>query len=454
MKQLRVALAIPAALLLAAVVMRALIVRAPANLTVDLVQPLAVVTNWYAFGATQFAILAAALAAATLAYARIVGSANAAATRLTSAAAVAGLTGFSLACAFCIPAIFSSDVYAYAAYGELARLGADPYAHRLLPQGDALFAAAVVQWGNPLPACVYGPVFVWIAEAIVRTFGPFGIVVQLDGFRGLSSAALIACALLAYRAYPGDRSARATAAATVGLNPAAIWCAAEGHNDALAVAVALGGFALARGGWTGIGAAVAALSGSIKLPGLAAAVPLALSNGRAAAGAAVGALAALAISAPLFESVSQGLAPNARYAPQASFQAIVKPLVSLVVPGTGPAMVMTWTIAAVAATALAVAAIALLRGRHTEGWTYAAIAGWLLVPNPYPWYALWLLPVAAAAPGTRGAAVLLWLSLTSILRYVPDAVGPPSPAGGVALGIAATLPVLALLLRPRSPRLL
>jgi hypothetical protein len=453
-KTLRIALTIPGAFLVAAIVMRALAVHAPTTVTFELVQPLAVLTNANAYGAASLGTLTVALVVATMAYLRIVApSSGTSAARLGSPAAVAGIAIFALACAWCVPAIFSSDVYAYAAYGELARLGGDPYAHALLPRGDPLFDAAIVQWGNPPPACVYGSVFVWIAAAIVRLGESFGTVVQLAGFRALSSAALAACGLLAYRAYPGDRAARLTAAGTIALNPVAIWCAAEGHNDALAVAVVLAGFGLARRGLFAVGAAVAAFSGSIKLPGLAAALPLALGGGRAAAGAAVGALATLAMSVPLFESLAAGIAPHGRYAPQASFQAIVKPLVGLALSGDRTVAAVTWVVAAAAAAACALAGVARLRRARVEGWTYLALAGWLLVPNPYPWYALWLVAVAAIAPGTRGATVLLWLSLAALARYVPDAVGVPATAASIALGVIATLPFLALL-RPREPGLL
>ena len=58
---------------------------------------------------------------------------------------------------------------------------------------------------------------------------------------------------------------------------------------------------------------------------------------------------------------------------------------------------------------------------------------------------MWLLPLAALAPGTRAATTAIGLSLASVVRYVPDAAGAPSPVAAVFLGIAATLPFLALL---------
>lgn len=439
---------IPASFLVAAIGMRLLVARAPAQLMVDLVQPLAVVTNWNAFGAAVLGVFTAAIAPAAAAYARIVKRGTLAA-GLNSPLAVAGIVAFALACAWTAPVLFSSDVYAYAAYGELARLGADPYAHALLPSRNAIFDAAVVQWGNPPPACVYGPAFVWIAAAIVGVAAPFGTAVALDGLRALACVALIACALAAWSAYPGARAARLVAAATIALNPIVIWSAVEGHNDALALAIALAGFALARRGRTAAGAFVAALSGVVKLPGIVAGFPLALLDRRARIGAAAGAVAALATSIPLFQAVATRVAPHAHYAPQASFQAAVESL-ALPVFGSGGAMAAAWICAAAAAIACASFGIVRLRLREPEGWTYLASAGWLLVPNPYPWYAVWLAAIAAAAPGTRGAFVLLGLTFTSLLRYVPDAVAAPAPLVSLALGAVAVLP-LALLLLPRKP---
>jgi hypothetical protein len=448
-KGLRLALVIPSAFLAAAIGMRLLVARAPAQVAIDLVQPIAVVTAWHAFGAAMLGILLAALAVATAAYANVLKLGPATAS-LKSATAIAAMTAFSLACAWCIPALFSSDVYAYAAYGELARLGADPYAHGLLPGGNPIFDAAIVQWGNPPPICVYGPAFVWIAATIVPLAAPFGTAMALDGLRALSSAALLLCVLLAYVAYRGTRGERLAAAATIGLNPVVLWSAAEGHNDGLALAIALAGFACARSGRAGIGAFVAACSGAMKLPGIVAAIPLALLDRRAWIGATAGILTALAVSVPIFRSAVIGLAPHARYAPEASFQAMVRSLALLMFAADGPAAAAAWTLAAAGALACAWAATPMFWRRDPEGWTYLASAGWLLVPNPYPWYAVWLVAIAAVAPRTRGATALLALAFGSLVRYVPDAVGVPPPAASVLLGVAATLPFF-LLLSPRRP---
>jgi hypothetical protein len=244
----------------------------------------------------------------------------------------------------------------------------------------------------------------------------------------------LSCIPLAFAAYDGSVQNRLRAAATIGLNPVAIWCAAEGHNDALAVGLMLAGFGLFRR-WSGIGAAIVALSALIKLPAAAAAIALAARDARARIGVGVGLAAGLALSFPLFRGIATQVAPHGRYAPLVSLQAVLAPL------GPIPAL----GLALAAGTVLALHGIALLRRNRNEGWIWLALAGWVLIPNPYPWYSLWLIAAAAIAPRTRAGAVAILLSFTSLLRYAPDAVGAPNTPFSVALGALATLPLLGLL---------
>lgn len=423
---------------------RLLLARVAPQVAVALAQPLPVVTSWGDLGAAAFCVLALALAAGGVAYARIVAR-GACSAGLTTPLGVAALCAFAIACAWAAPAVFSSDAYAYAAYGELLRLGADPYAHRVLPGGNPIFDAAIVQWGNPPPVCVYGPLFVALASAIVSVTASLGTAATLSGLRAASSAALAACALLAYAAYPGGRRERLTAAATIALNPVAIWCAAEGHNDALALAVVLAGIAVARRGYVQLGALLSSCAGLVKLPAVAGSLPPAFLGGWL--GAIGGAVLALAFSLPFLHGVATQLAPHAHYAPQASFQAFVEPLARAIAGSNAIAEGIAWTFAGCAAAALAWGALARLRRGDREGWLYAALAGWLLVPNPYPWYGVWLAAIAAIAPGTRAAAILLVLTLAAVLRYFPDAVYPGTPMPLAWLGLIATLPFLLLLPR-------
>ncbi len=422
-------LGIAGALAAAAIAERTLVRHAPPRLTVDFAQPIAVATNWGPYGAAALAIALAALAAAGVAYAAV-----ALGRRPPALPALLAVVATALLAAWWMPVLFSSDAYAYAAYGELARFGASAYARAPIGASDPLLAAAAWQWGGTIPVCVYGPAFVGLARAVVTALASLGTTAQIDGMRALASGALLLCVPLAAAAYPGERTARLRAAATIALNPVAIWCAAEGHNDAIALGVALAGFAVARRGFWGIGAAIVAFSALVKSPGAIAAIALAGAERRARLGAAIGLALVAAVSLPLVFGVAAHLAPHARYTASASLQALLSPLGE-------PAAV-----AAAAAVALVLAAKAALRLRsgRADGWTLLGIAGWTLVPNPYPWYGIWLVALAALAPRTRAATVALLLSFTALLRYVPDAVGAPTTPDTVALAAAATLPLLAL----------
>jgi hypothetical protein len=347
----------------------------------------------------------------------------------------------ALAAAWFVPVLFSSDVYAYAAYGEMARIGLNPYALAPVNNADALVRAAQAQWVTAFPICLYGPVFVALARLLVTTLAPLGPLAQLDGFRVTACAAFLLCIPLAYGAFTGDRAARLRAAATIGLNPAAVWCAAEGHNDAIALAAVLAGFVLISRRFVNAGGAVIALSSLIKPPGIAAAFVLAFADRRARFGTVAGIVVAIALSWPLIRGVMTQLAPHGSYAPQASLQAVFAPMGPFVAVG----------LAGVVASLFALRGTALLIRRLDEGWIWLGIAVWLLVPNPYPWYGLWLVALAALAPRTPVARAAILLSLTSVLRYIPDAIGTPHPPLSVALGVAAVLPLVVLLRYNKRP---
>jgi hypothetical protein len=395
-------------------------------------QPLTVVTNWGAAGIPWLAGLIAAIAAIGFFYWRALQRA-----RPLSPTSALVLAVAALVASWCLPVLFSSDVYAYAAYGEMARIGLNPYAHAPTNLDDPVVRAAQVQWVTAFPTCVYGPAFVEFARSLVSLLAPLGMLAQLDGFRLASSIALLLCVPLAGAAFGGDCTARRRATVALGLNPVVIWSAAEGHNDAQALVLVLAGFALVHRGFAALGAAVAALSALLKAPGIAAAIALGSVDRRARLGAIAGACAVLALGVPVVTVASKQLVAHGTYAPQASLQAIVAPL--------GP--IVSFAAAALVSVLLLRKGVTILRWRNAEGWIWLALAAWVLIPNPYPWYSTWLVAAAAMAPRSRAGAVAILLSFTSLLRYVPDAIGTPAPLLGCALGVAAAMP-LALLAVP------
>jgi hypothetical protein len=412
--------------------------RLPASLHRDLAQPLAVATAWHGAGLWILCALGIGVAIAAAGYiATIVAFLQTdAAPHSTILKIVMGACALGLIVAFFAPVLLSSDVYAYATYGEMARQGIDPYSHAHLTSGDPIYAATIWQWSNPPPVCVYGPLFVDVARIIVGATAGLSVASQLDALRVLEMLALLACVPLASVAFAplGDR-ARLIATVAIGLNPIAIWSAAEGHNDAVMLAVALAGFASIRRLGPALAVAIVTLSASIKAPGAAAAIAYTLmQRGRNATMAWAGLIAAGGLLLWWLLPATTELASGAHAGAPA--------------PG-----ISLWTIGAftpiVIAGLLAIVGIRALRRGEIEGWIVLALAIWCALPNPYPWYGLWFLPIAALAPRSRPAMVILALTLTTTLRYLPDVYGTLPVAIGIGLSVLAFAPLLALL-QPKS----
>jgi hypothetical protein len=393
-----------------AIVSRVLLAYAPARFAVDLAQPLPIVTNWGSDGTWLWLVLAATLGAAFIVYLAQL-RARLSLARILFASSLALLAGL-----FWLP-LFSSDVYAYAAYGEMARLGLNPYVHQAAG-GDALIAAANWQWRPVLvPICVYGETFVALARLLVSALHGLGAVAVLTSFRILSCAALVLCGYLA-GLLGGTR-----AAAFIACNPVALFAAIEGHNDTLMAAAVLLGIVVTRRA-PAIGAAIVALAASIKLPALAASAALALDrilerrDARAVLGGTlVGWAIVAATSRAMIAGVRSDLAPRGHYAAYASIQELGIPVAAL-----AGLFVLTR-----------------VRAMTTpiDRWCMLALAAWITIPNPYPWYALWILPLAAFARDRRVVATTLTVTSAALLRYLPDAAAIPAGVESLALGALA-----------------
>ena len=429
-----------------------LVRHAPHRFSVDVAQPLAVATNWNAYGAWNVALLALTLLAAAIAYVAVLRAPEPPSLRASLA-----IAGVSLATLWWYVPLFSSDLYAYAAYGEMSRLRIDPYHRALLPHANALIDAARWQWSGAIPLCVYGAGFVAIARLLVTLVAPLGIVAQLDAFRILSACALLlAGALLAH--VGGDARRGRVAAAALLLNPVALWSANEGHNDTILIAIVLAGIVLIRRAPL-VGAMLAALGALVKAPAFVAASALACdglimhvpTRRRLVLGAAIGATIAAAASRAWFDGVGGGVLPHGVYAPLASAHALPVAFAHLVIADTPVANAVGVVLAATWVLALVAAASKRLRARDRDGWMLLAFALWIAIPNPYPWYTLWLLPLVAFIRDPRLVTALIALSFVSLARYVPDAVGTPTTLGNLGLSIVAALPPLAVLCYNQRP---
>jgi hypothetical protein len=103
------------------------------------------------------------------------------------------------------------------------------------------------------------------------------------------------------------------------------------------------------------------------------------------------------------------------------------------------------------------AAAALVRAwRDRDLLAGAALAGWLVLPSPEPWYALWLVPVVARAGVTPASLALLAASVTGAAGYLQDVLAgtglrDPALLGGIMFALYAVPLALALLAPAPSP---
>ncbi len=331
-------------------------------------------------------------------------------------------SGASLAVGLFWVPVFSSDVYAYAAYGEMARLGLDPYTLQSIPSGNPLLTAALWQWKPAIPPSVYGEALVQFSRWIVTASHALPVAATLNIFRIASCAAFLYCVAAVAR-LGGDDVAGRRAALTLGCNPVALWAAIEGHNDTFMLAIVVAGLIVSLR-YARFGVLLATLGALIKAPALLAGAALASNDLftkrsiKALTGFLVGCALVAATSQPLIFGVTHNFAPHGHYAPYVSIQALgYVPTIALV-------GLVLWRLRAF--------------GDGIDRWCVAALALWALIPNPYPWYSLWILPIAAFARDERARGAIIAVSMAALLRYLPDSVGAPVGAYALVLGAIAT----------------
>lgn len=388
-----------------------LLARAAApHFPADFRAPLVVVTAWGPGGLDFFVCFAVAIVFSAIALAYALGPRWTAGPSLPATVVVAA---FALGAAFAWPVVFSSDVYAYAAYGDAVLHGHSPYAAVPHWQHGPFVDAARWQWGGvSFPASVYGPLFLGIV-ALATWFGGDRLPATLWMLRIFAAAAFLASIVVFNRVLAGRRNRRFMVAAYA-LNPIAIWSVAEGHNDVFPLLAVLGAFAFLRNGAPRSAGIILGLAPALKLVAALPAIlmPLwlrgrrELSALRLTGAVAIGLVFTAVLTLSLQLRTFGAMSAHARYEPQFSFQSVV---------GLVPA--------AIVVLAAAITGIRALARGESAGALWIAIACWLAVPNPYPWYALWIVPLAVALPPSRASLGLYLATISGALRYLPDAFG-------------------------------
>jgi hypothetical protein len=312
------------------------------------------------------------------------------------------------------PVLLSTDVYTYWSYGRIAEVhGGNPYAD---PPSDypldPAYARMGAQWRDT--TSVYGPAFTLVSEghaAVVHR----SAAAAARLYKALAAVAMIAIVLLAVRL----AADKAFAAVFAGWNPLlAFHFAGGGHNDTWMIALVLGAMALAASGRRSLAGVAWVLAIAVKWVAVLF-LPLRALEARRV-GRPVGHLgfvAAAAVVAGLafwrygtewlgtLGPLASNLDHQARYS-------IPNRVADLGISEDGAA----WLFAAL----FGLAYLWLLREAWKGRARLALCAGLLLVATPWlvPWYAVWVVPLAAVEedPPAR------WLALAISAYLLRDAV--------------------------------
>jgi len=333
------------------------------------------------------------------------------------------------------PPLISQDVFGYLDFARLGALhGLDPYTH---VAADAPTDPAFQFVGWFYEHSPYGPLFTLASYAVA----PLGLAAGLWVMKALAVAASLAgIALVAAAAGRLGRSRR-WAAAFVGLNPVLLVLAVGGaHNDTLAMML-LGGALLltastsprlrAACGAMAVGVGIKVTAG-LALPFIVLAARGTRERVKLAGWAAlflvgIGAIALIGFGVHALGFIN-AISEQQEMVASHSIPAETARLVGI--SGTP-----RWWRHAFVAGFLAVLVLALWRTargadwRVTAGWATLALlvsTAWLL-----PWYAIWVLPLAAVSGNRRLRVATLVFSAYAVLIHLPLAnplLSPPLPS--------------------------
>ncbi len=322
------------------------------------------------------------------------------------------------------PPLLSQDVFSYIAYARLdVEHGLNPYAATPLDIfGDPVFGFS----GSKDASSVYGPLFTLGTYPLV----PLGVPAGLWILKSIMTAASLGVVWLVWLiARRLDRDPVLPALA-VGLNPLVlVHVVGGGHNEALMMLATMAGvLALVTG--RDRTAAVATTAAAGVKASAALVVPFVIAAARrpggavlaaAACAAAIAAIGLVAFGAEALDALSI-IGSNQERTSSFSLPHKAAQLLALVFPGD--ALDYREALRAVFAVAFAATFVWLLV-RTRRGADPIAMAGWatlaLLLASAWlvPWYALWLLPLAALADDRRLLVMAVVLSAWMLPIAIP-----------------------------------
>src|SRR3989440_4138274 len=318
------------------------------------------------------------------------------------------------------PPLISSDVFGYIDAARLGTLhGINPYspASTHLPHDPVHLYR---RWATDLPS-PYGPLFVVASYALV----PLGIAGALWALKTITAAASLAVVWLVWKCAERLGREPLRAALFVGLNPVVLLFGVGGaHNDFLAIVFVMAGVYLAIAGRERLTGAAMVAAAAIKLP---TGLPLLLAfsglrrrRREVLIGAAVALSGFAALALAFFGHRAAGFLDTIRSQEnQVAVYSVPNQIGKAIGLGGATNGVRLGPGVGVRA-ARGLLILPAWRGADwitAAGWAVVALllaTAWLL-----PWYAVWILPLAAASAGRRLRLVPVALRGHLILTPVP-----------------------------------
>jgi hypothetical protein len=375
--------------------------------------------------------------------------------------------------------LFSHDVYSYVGQGEEMTRHINPYLYgpSVLGVGGNPYASGV----DPIWSGVtspYGPVFLWLAGAVLTVVNHNYLQAVL-GFRLLAVAGVVLMAVFIPRLARSYGRDGAKAFVLVALNPLVLLHLVAGaHNDAMMMGLLVAGLALAREKHPVIGIVLCTLGALVKVPALIGVVYIGwdwlgddVPVRRRLRPVVTAGVISLAVMAVVSEVVGLGFGWVSGLSNPDTVRSWMDPATAVGLlagkiasgVGLGDHTHILLTIARGLALLVAAAiALRLLRNARGVGSLRAVgltmLAVVLLGPVVQPWYLLWgIILLAPIAEGRRRTVVIVFSIVSSFLglpggRILLHEILAANPLV-TALASAALVSFVAIPLLPRLRRL-
>jgi hypothetical protein len=327
------------------------------------------------------------------------------------------------------PAMLSTDIFSYGAYGRMGTLyGANPYLHGPAAISlDPVYPFVGAKWVTTPSA--YGPVF----TAFSYVLAPLSVASSVLAYKALAAVASLATVALVWNAARWRGVNPVKAAALVGLNPlTVIYGVGGGHNDLLMLAAMTAGIYAILQHRDRAGGGFLSLATGIKLTGFVM-LPFAIAGGALrrtgrrdiVLGAVVVAALVTAASFALFGTGPLHL-PATIHTSQSEgdWHSIPGFITTLV--GLGTVGRITGILLAAGCVAVICSLIRRVWRREVDwidGAGWATVAMLVTASSLLPWYVAWLMPLAALASDRRLWRMSIVLTgcvqLIELVGYIP-----------------------------------